>query len=61
MEAIKSGKELCDDFFGKLKTREDIDTETASLLIKLYSEGELTVPKIRDGLKASREANHNAQ
>ena len=55
MEDIKSGKELCNDFFESLLEREDVDSEVAILVKDLYSKGQLTSVKIRSALKALRQ------
>ena len=54
MEEIKSGKELCDDFFESLSKREDVDSQVAELIKDLYSNGELTKDKILQGLQSLR-------
>jgi len=37
MNEIKSGKELCDNFFDQLVERKDIDSKAAILVKDLYS------------------------
>lgn len=59
MEEIKSGKELCDEFFNHLSEREDIDTKVATLVKKLYEKNQLTTDRIRKGLKALRQEGQN--
>jgi len=54
MDEIQSGKELCDQFFGALSSREDIDQKVAMLLKNLYSEGKLTGDNILRGLETLR-------
>jgi hypothetical protein len=54
MDEVQSGKELCDQFFGALKNRKDIDQKVAMLLKSLYSEDKLTGRDILEGLKALR-------
>lgn len=54
MDEIQSGKELCDQFFGALSSRKDIDQKMAMLLKNLYSEGKLTGGNILEGLAALR-------
>jgi hypothetical protein len=61
MEEIKSGKELCDEFFNHLLEREDIDTEVANLVKELYEKNQLTTDRIRKGLKALRQEGQNEQ
>jgi len=59
MEEIKSGKELCDEFFESLLGREDIDLQVADLLKDLYSNDNLTKEKILQGLQYLRQGNKN--
>lgn len=61
MEEIKSGKELCDDFFESLSGRKDIDLQVADLLKDLYSTGNLTKEKILQGLESLRQDSENEQ
>jgi hypothetical protein len=61
MEEIKSGKELCDEFFNHLSEREDIDTKVAILIKELYEKNQLTTDRIRKGLKALRQESQNEQ
>lgn len=61
MEDIESGKELCDNFFDSLLTREDIDSQMANLLKDLYSKGNFTKEKIFQGLKTLRDNTQNEQ
>lgn len=56
---IKSGKELCDDFFEKLSKRGGIDLKVANLLKNLYSKGSLTKEKILQGLQSLRQDKEN--
>ncbi len=55
MDEIKSGKELCDDFFEKLSASGDIDLQVAKLLKDLYSSGNLTKEKILQSLQSLRQ------
>ena len=61
MEEIKSGKELCDNFFENLLKREDIDLHVAKLLIGLYSDGKFTKDKILQDLQSLRQDSENEQ
>jgi hypothetical protein len=61
MEEIKSGKELCDEFFNQLLEREEIDTKIAILVKELYEKNQLTADGIRKGLKALRQEGQNEQ
>jgi len=57
MNEIKSGKELCDNFFDQLIQRKDIDTKVAILVKDLYSKKQLTADRIRKTLKTLRQEN----
>lgn len=59
MDEIKSGKELCDDFFENLLKKEDLDLRVSSLLKDLYRRGELTKEKILEGMVSLRESDAN--
>ncbi len=59
MEDIKSGKELCDNFFDSLLKREDIDLQMANLFKDLYSRGDFTKEKILQGLQSLRQDTQN--
>lgn len=59
MEEIKSGKELCDNFFEGLLEKEDIDLRVSKLLNDLYFKGELTREKILLGLQSLRKDDKN--
>lgn len=61
MENVKSGKELCDDFFKELLERKDIDSKVATLAKDLYEAGNLTTARLRTGLKDLRRENTNDQ
>lgn len=61
MEEIKSGKELCKEFFNHLPEREDIDTKVAILIKDLYENDQLTTNSILKGLKTLREGSYNEQ
>lgn len=59
MNEIKSGKELCDNFFDQLVERKDIDSKVAILVKDLYSKKQLTAERIRKALKSLRQENQN--
>ena len=61
MNEIKSGKELCDNFFDQLVERKDIDLKVAILVKDLYSKKQLTTDRIRKALKTLRQENQNEQ
>lgn len=61
MENVKSGKELCDDFFKGLSERKDIDSKVVCLVKDLYEAGDLTLARLRNGLKNLRQENQNDQ
>jgi len=61
MEEIKSGKELCDDFFESLLKRGDIDRDVVNLLTELYINGNFKKEKILQSLQLLREGNENEQ
>jgi hypothetical protein len=61
MEGIKSGKELCDNFFKSLLEKEGIDLQVAGLLERLYSNGDFTKEKILQGLRFLRQDSENEQ
>jgi len=61
MNEIKSGKELCDNFFDQLVERKDIDSRVASSIKDLYSKKQLTTDRIRKALKTLRQENQNEQ
>lgn len=59
MEGIKSGKELCDNFFESLLKRKDIDLAVANLLKNLYSQINFKKEKILQDLQSLREDTQN--
>jgi hypothetical protein len=61
MNEIKSGKELCNDFFNQLVERQDIDSKIAILFKDLYSKNQLTKTTIHKALKTLRQENQNEQ
>ena len=61
MEEIRSGKELCDEFFEGLVRVDNVDVEVGNLLRQLYEEGRLTVDTVVSALKSLREGDENEQ
>lgn len=61
MEEVKSGKELCNNFFESLLKREDIDKQVACLIRDLYINGSLTKEKILQGLQSLRQDTEDEQ
>ena len=61
MEEIKSGKELCDEYFEGLVGVEGIDVGLGSMLKELYGKGPLTTDNVLSTLKVVREGDKNEQ
>jgi hypothetical protein len=59
MSEIRSGKELCDDFFNKLTDIPDVELKVANLVIDLYNKQQLTTDKVRKALKTLRQESQN--
>jgi hypothetical protein len=59
MEDIRSGKELCDNFFENLPKREDIDSQVANLLKELYNAKEFKKENLLLGLQSLRQDNEH--
>ena len=59
MEEIKSGKELCDDFFKELIKMKDVDPEINKLLTNLYEGDKFSTENILKGLGNLREDKTN--
>ena len=55
VETIRSGKELCDEFFERLLEDSTVDSSITGLLHKLYTAGELSRDGILKGLEALRQ------
>ena len=55
MIEIKSGKELCNEFFNNLLTMKDADTEIKKLLKELYARNKFSTENILTGLDSLRE------
>ena len=61
MEEIKSGKELCDEYFEGLVSVEGIDVGLGSMLKELYGKGQLTTDNVLSTMKGVREGDKNEQ
>lgn len=61
MDEIKSGKELCDEFFNGLVKMKDADQEIEQLLKELYETKKLSPENILAGLESLRENDQNEQ
>lgn len=61
MEEIRSGKELCDNFFEGLLKKEDIDEQLANRIRDLYINRNFTKEKILQALQLLREDKENKQ
>jgi hypothetical protein len=59
MVELKSGKELCDEFFKDLPMMKDVDPQITKLLKDLYEEGKFTSENILKGLATLREDKAN--
>jgi hypothetical protein len=53
-DKVKSGKEILDDFFNGIEIIENVDTEIAKMLAKLYKEGSLTEKTVKNELDKLR-------
>lgn len=56
---VKSGKEILDDFFGKIESIENIDTDIAKMLADLYQQNKLTDTNVKNELQKLREQDDN--
>ena len=61
MEEIKSGKELCDEYFEGLVSVEGVEADLGSMLKELYEKGQLTTGKVLSTMKDAREGDKNEQ
>lgn len=61
MEEIKSGKELCDEFFEGLVGIEGVDKVLGDILQQLYEKGQLTTDTVLSTLKDMREGEKNGK
>lgn len=55
MVEIRSGKELCDEFFEGLGGIDGVDGDVCTALQQLYEEGQLTIDGVLSALKRARE------
>jgi len=60
-EAIKSGRELLDEFFENIGGVDGVDHETAAIVKRLYNEGKLTPTNITNALSALREGEGSSE
>ncbi|MCB0537498.1 MAG: hypothetical protein KDE33_08210 [Bacteroidetes bacterium] len=56
-ENVKSGKEILDDFFNGIEKIENIDSEIAKMLERLYQEDKLTDTNVKNELQKLRDGN----
>jgi len=56
---VKSGKEILDDFFGKIESIENVDVDIAKMLADLYQQNKLTDTKVKNELQRLREQDDN--
>ena len=61
IENVKSGKDLCDEFFNDISKRDDIDLRVRDLVKSLYDSGNLTPTKLNKSLKVLRQEQQNAK
>ena len=54
-ENVKSGKEILDDFFNGIEKIENIDTDIAKMLERLYQEDKLTDTNVKNELQKLRD------
>jgi hypothetical protein len=54
-ENVKSGKEILDDFFNEIEKIENIDTDIAKMLERLYLEDKLTDTNVKNELQKLRD------
>ncbi|MBD3639216.1 MAG: hypothetical protein HUJ25_17805 [Crocinitomicaceae bacterium] len=55
VENVKSGKEILDDFFYGIEKIENIDTDIAKMLERLYQEDKLTDTNVKNELQKLRD------
>ncbi len=58
-EKVKSGKEILDDFFKEIGNIENVDSEIAKMLGKLYNEDSLTDKAVKNELEKLRQQDVN--
>jgi len=56
-EKVKSGKEILDDFFNGIEEIENVDTDIAKMLSKLYQDNKLTDINVKNELQKLRDGN----
>ena len=56
---VKSGKEILDDFFGKIENIENADIDIAKMLADLYQQNKLTDINVKNELQKLREQDDN--
>ena len=54
-ENVKSGKEILDDFFNGIEKIENVDSEIAKMLERLYQEDKLTDTNVKNELQQLRD------
>lgn len=54
-ENVKSGKEILDDFFNGIEKIENVDTDIAKMLERLYQEDKLTDTNVKNELQKLRD------
>ncbi|GAA5020563.1 MULTISPECIES: hypothetical protein [Bacteroidota] len=54
-ENVKSGKEILDDFFNGIEKIENVDTDIAKMLERLYQEDKLTDTNVKNELQQLRD------
>lgn len=54
-ENVKSGKEILDDFFNGIEKIENVDSDIAKKLERLYQEDKLTDTNVRNELQKLRD------
>jgi membrane-anchored protein YejM (alkaline phosphatase superfamily) len=54
-ENVKSGKEILDDFFNGIETIENVDSDIAKMLERLYQEDKLTDTNVKNELQQLRD------
>lgn len=56
-DKVKSGKEILDDFFNGIEEIENVDTDIAKMLSKLYKNDKLTDTNVKNELQKLRDGN----
>jgi hypothetical protein len=54
-ENVKSGKEILDDFFNGIEKIENVDSDIAKMLERLYQEDKLTDTNVKNELQQLRD------